>query len=132
MMGCAKTGDKLKTLATANCDKAAIIDKGIYAGLAATNYAITNAAINGDCLAITVSSSGCDGRSWVLDLIDSEAVYESNPPQRMLKLRLVNNEVCAAVFSRTVSFDIRSLRVSMSNSVLLTLAGYNQSLVYNY
>lgn len=132
LASCAKSGNKTQLLAASVCDKTVIIDKTIYNGLGAPNYVINQAVINGDCLSVTYSASGCDGRTWEVDLIDSETVNKTTPPQRQLKLRLVNNELCMAYFTKTVSFDITSLRESGSNSVALTLTGYTQPLVYQY
>lgn len=115
-----------------SCQKTAVIDKHLYNNTSTNNYLISNAVINGDCLQLTYGSSGCSGNTWVADLIDASEVAETNPPQRHIKLKLTNTELCAAVFSKTATFDLTPLRVLGSNSVSLVLTGYSGALIYNY
>ena len=114
------------------CGETVLIDQTAYANTNTANYNITNAVVNGDCLEISFGSSGCNGDTWIASLVDSEGVLDSNPVQRMIKLRLTNPELCTAVFTKAVSFDITGLQVSGSSTVWLTLSGYNNTLLYHY
>jgi len=94
---------------------------------------LISAEVNGDCLNISISASGCSGETWVLELIDSEGVMESLPPQRNLKLILTNSEACLAVFTKTQSFDLTQLRVEEDeNEVILNIEGFPESITYSY
>ncbi|WP_299106382.1 hypothetical protein [uncultured Winogradskyella sp.] len=98
----------------------------------AESQTIDEAIIDGDCVIITILSSGCDSANWVMTLIDSEAVAESLPPQRYLKLSLFNNEVCLAFLSKQEYFDLTPLRVEGLNEVLLNIEGLAEPLLYSY
>nr|WP_152557855.1 hypothetical protein [Nonlabens ulvanivorans] len=91
------------------------------------NVSITGLSLSGDCLLIRISGSGCDASSWTLDLVDSDVVSFSNPPQRNLVLEFVNTELCTAVFEKSFTFDISSLQVS-GNEVQLNFNNSSTSL----
>ena len=113
-----------------NCDAEVIISKQEYINAPSDYLTINSASIPEDCLTISFSSSGCDGSSWVVKLIDSGAVAESSPCQRSLRLSLKNSELCDAVISKKISFDISKLQISGDNSVILHLNG--ESILYEY
>ncbi len=115
-----------------NCEKTVLVNNQMYNSTSTNNYMINEAIINGDCLEIKFGSSGCDSKSWIVELVDAAQVTEPPTPQRSLKLALTNNELCAAAFSKTVSFDLTPLRIKGSSKVNLLLAGYNQPLIYSY
>jgi hypothetical protein len=114
------------------CGPAVVVDQTLYGNTNTGNHNINNAVINGDCLEIGFASSGCSGNTWTVELIDSGVILDSNPRQRLLKLKLVNNELCTAVISKAKSFDISALKVSGTNKIRLVLAGFNGSLIYQY
>jgi hypothetical protein len=128
MLACSKK----QTKDNGPCGETPVIDQTAYMNTSTANYTITNAVVNGDCLEVTFGASGCSGSSWTVELVDSEAILDSNPVQRLIKLSLINNELCTAIFTKTVSFDITGLQVSGSRSVRLTLSGYNGGLLYHY
>lgn len=114
------------------CAHAAIVDYDQYMNASSANYTITNVALHGDCLDVTYSSTGCSGAYWVTELYDAGVLALSLPPQRMLRLKLTNNELCTAVISRTNTFDVSKLRVSGENRVYLVVAGANKMVLYEY
>ncbi len=114
------------------CDQITIVDKTIYNDLDSAHFTIVNAEINDDCLLMELSASGCDGKSWEFNLVDSEVVAESFPEQRYLKFQLINTEVCQAVFKRTVSFDLKPVRVEGSREIILHIEGLEPALQYKY
>ncbi|RKE98244.1 hypothetical protein [Ichthyenterobacterium magnum] len=114
------------------CGLEVIIDEDVYNNLETAFFTFVNVEIIDDCLNAEISSSGCDGNSWVFNLVDSSLVAESSPEQRSLKLQLINNEVCLAVFQQTVSFDLTSIRVEGSNQVVLNIDGLESALTYTY
>ena len=116
-----------------NCsDNNLISDNTLFNNAESNFYSLIDAVIDGDCLTISFSSSGCSGETWNLKLIDSEAVIESFPPQRSLKVVLENDEACLAVFTQQRAFDITSLRIEGANEVILNIEGLEQSLRYSY
>src|SRR5689334_1913312 len=86
----------VETVQVPPCGPAPVINATAYANTSTNNYTIVSAIVNGNCLEVKISSSGCNGASWTTELIDSEAILKSNPPQRLLKLKLTNNELCNA------------------------------------
>lgn len=114
-----------------SCNQETIVSAEQYDNAPEDQLFINSAAIIGDCLAINFSASGCDGDSWEVNLIDSEAVAFSLPPQRSLRLSLKNEELCDAVITKEITFDIRALRLG-SNEVLLNIKNFEDQIRYRY
>lgn len=95
-------------------------------------FTIIRAEVEGDCMNVTYSASGCDGSSWVVDMVDAQAIAESLPVQRSFKMLLENNEDCMAIPTQTVSFDLRSIQVESEDVTLINLDGYDKQLTYIY
>ncbi|MBO9591531.1 MAG: hypothetical protein J7599_01395 [Niabella sp.] len=112
--------------------KELVISEQQYQATITNNYNISKAGILGDSLFITFGASGCSGGTWETSIIDADRVAESYPVQRYLKLRLVNNELCAAAFSKKISVNIRPLRVAGAHKVSFNLNGWSQPLLYQY
>jgi hypothetical protein len=112
-------------------DLKVVIDSDAYNSAISDNYFIRSIDIDGDFLTIKFSSSGCSGESWKVKLIDSGAVAESLPPQRYLVLSLENNELCQAVITKELTFDISALRVD-GKSVWLNFKNFEESILYEY
>lgn len=115
-----------------NCEKECIISAQEYAAEATYVFSILAASISEDCLEIKFSTSGCDADIWETDLIDANEILESFPEQRRLKLVLENPGECLAVFKKTVSFDIRNLRLGDSGEIILNLQDWDEQLRYKY
>ena len=115
-----------------NCNKVSVIDETKYQQTNTNNYTITNVVLNGDCLEITLSSSGCNPNNWNMNFIASEAVVETLPIQWYTKVELINNEACQAVFQKTVSFDLTPLKDDGKNQVQINIQGWNTSIMYQY
>ncbi len=114
-----------------NCNKFSVIDDIKYRQTNTSNYTITNVVLNGDCLEITVSSSGCDPKNWDMNFIASEVVVETLPNQWNLKVALINNEACQAVFQKTMSFDLTPFKITGQNQVQIKIQGWN-NIMYQY
>lgn len=118
---------------TSICDKAAqVISDNNFQDIITANYMITNVVLNGDCLSVTISSSGCDGATWQMKLLSSNSIFESFPIQREVKLELDNQEECLAVIQKTISFDLIPFQVDEYHQVVLNIDGWDQSIIYNY
>lgn len=116
--GCSNDDDN------SNCGPAAqIVADQPFGEIATDNYIISAVTLDENCLHVTISSSGCDGSQWETDLFNNE---------QQLKLELTNPELCLAVVSKTVSFNLKPLRVNGQNQVTLMLQGWATPIVYNY
>ena len=69
-----------------------------------------------------------------INLIDSEAIWESFPAQRSLIFSLENKELCLAYITKDISFDISSLQLNNQTSLLLNIEnGENDfQILYEY
>lgn len=114
-----------------SCDSPTIINKNQYATAPSDPLAINSLEINDNCLKINFSSSGCSGETWEVKLIDSEEIMESNPPQRNLRLSLKNQEVCLAIVTKELTFDISNLQVG-GNRVQLNITNSEETILYEY
>lgn len=115
-----------------SCDALVTISADKYQNGTTEFYSIISAKIIDDCLEIEYSSSGCDGKSWTEEMIDAGEVLESFPIQRKLKMLLNNQEACAAVFTRTVSFDLTPIRTEDYSKIILNIDGLKEPLLYRY
>lgn len=114
-----------------DCDECVIVNKKLFEETDTQNYVINELNLTGNCLELTFSSSGCSGVSWETDLVDLGGIAESIPPQRELKLRLINQELCLAWITKTVSFNVAPLQVD-GGKVLLDLEGWEEGIFYIY
>ncbi|MDG5492759.1 hypothetical protein [Psychroserpens sp. SPM9] len=114
------------------CDQIVVVDNGFYESAETDTYTPVNAIMDGGCLTVLISASGCDGSTWSMVLVDSGAVAESSPEQRFLKLAFTNNEACLAVFSQERTFDVRPLQVEGSNEIILNIEGFPEPVTYSY
>ncbi|MFK7781131.1 hypothetical protein [Psychroserpens sp.] len=118
--------------APAECDQQAVIDDVFFDTAVSADYALVGYSVDGDCLTIEISASGCDGGTWSMVLVDSGDVAESSPEQRYLKFIFTNNEACLAVFSQSRSFDLSNLRVGGSNEIILNIEEFPEPINYTY
>lgn len=126
-ISCQQSGEQLLV---ENCDKGLIVNENLYNNPQSSAFTITNAVLQNNCLELTITASGCDGETWVTNLITSGGIADSNPQQAFLKLSFTNKEVCTAVVTQKVSFDISALTTSAVKKLVLNLAGWNKPLVY--
>ena len=116
---------------TFSCDDQAIISDSELATASRDAVTIQSLEIDGNCLKIRISASGCDGDSWQVRLLGSELVMESLPPQRGMLLSLDNQELCDAVITREMTFDITSTQVD-GLSIWLNFIDTDQRILYEY
>jgi len=114
-----------------NCDKDVLISADLYKNAPDDQLTINKVEIVGDCLKISFAASGCSGKSWEVKLIDAGMIFYSNPPQRPLRLSLKNEELCAAVIGKEMTFDISQLQVN-GNRVLLNITNSGDQILYKY
>ncbi len=128
ILGCSK--DNNNEISN-NCEFETLISVEQYANAPSDQLNVNSIEINGDCLKINFSSGGCSGNTWELKLIDSEAILESNPAQRNLRLSLKNEELCQAYITKEMTFDISNLQVD-GNKVQLNLTNSDENILYEY
>lgn len=125
--------DDDKKTVNSNCDKQALVfSDDNFQDVITANYMITNVVLNGDCLSVAISSSGCSGETWDVELISSNSILESFPVQRLVKIELENPEVCLAIVQKTVSFDLAPFQVDRQNQVILNIDGWDEPITYQY
>lgn len=110
------------------CSSSVIVNEAIYGALLASNYDIIDTSISGDCLTVTIGASGCDGSSWIVNLVASEKIALSNPPMQNMKLSLNNSELCDAYLKRSFMFDLSPLK--QSEEFILVLSGWDSQILY--
>lgn len=93
---------------------------------------ISDAYVDGDCVYITYSFTGC-GESLELKLYDSGIVTASNPSGREINLVLGDaSGGCESTFEKYSSFNILPLRNPGDTVVALHLNGWSGELYYSY
>lgn len=133
MLFVACSDDDNNTGDVSQCDLTSqIIEEDAFDEVITENYQISNVVLNQDCLEITLTSSGCDGNTWELNLYGTDAVNFIFPPQRTVKVELVNEELCLAFIEKTVSFDLTPFRIEGQNEVLLNIVGWEEQVIYQY
>lgn len=131
-VSCDFLDDHIKHPVKPKCNEKAVLDHVAFPQVNTTNYGITNMVLNGDCLEITVSSSGCNPNNWDMNLIGVASTTNIYPPLFHAKIELINNEACQAVFQKTVSFDLTPFQITGQNNVQINIAGWNNSIMYQY
>ena len=116
-----------------NCDFTSeiIFEEGFNA-ISTSNYGIIDVVLNGDCLEITFSSSGCGTDLWEESLYSSDVFYNVFPLLRDVKMELINNEECLAVFQKMVSFDLTPFQIDGQSDLPLNINGWNEQITYGY
>ncbi len=115
------------------CDSVAeVIAEENFNEINTSNYTVSEIQLNGNCLKVTVSSSGCDSETWEMNLFSVDAFYTVFPLQRSVKIELINNQDCLAVFQKTVSFDLTPFQLDGQNELPLNIEGWNEQIIYNY
>lgn len=115
-----------------NCGALALIDSFSYENAATSPYTINSVIVNEDCLILNFTATGCDGSTWITQLSDSSEISESDPPQRAVKLFLINNEACLAEVTQVRSFDLTALQIEGINEVIINIDDYSEPITYTY
>ena len=131
-VACDFMDDHIKHPIKSKCNEKAVLDHVAFPQVNTNNYGITNVVLNGDCLEITVSSSGCNPNNWDMNLIGVASTTNIYPPLFHAKVELINNEECLAVFQKTVSFDLTPFQMVGQNTVQIDIDGWNNNIMYQY
>lgn len=115
------------------CEQSVVVDDDLFETTESSGFNIIGAVIEDDCLLIEFSASGCDTSTWLVAVYGSTNYDLSSPViSRFVKFNLNNNEACAAVFTSVESFNLESLQVEESNSIIINLEGWEEELLYQY
>ena len=109
-----------------------IIAENDFNGINTSNYLISDVQLNNDCLEITINSSGCNASLWEMNLFSTNAFYNIYPLQRSVKIELINNQDCLAVFQKTISFNLMPFQIKGQNQLTLNIEGWNEQIIYKY
>ncbi len=132
LVSCRYLDDAVITPVTPNCDKNAIEDAVKFHQISTSNYGIDNVVLNGNCLEVTITSSGCNPNNWEMNLVGAKSLAAVSPPHVGVKIELINNDACLAVFQKTVSFDLTDFQWVGQNQVQLNIDGWNTPILYQY
>ena len=127
LFSCTESEEKEFNLCTNSC---VVINKNLYNNTSSENYEILDVSLNGDLLTINISSGGCDGNRWIVNLVDSGATAESFPLQRFIKIAFENKEDCLAVVGQEFTFNIKELKEN-EPKITLNLESWDAQINYN-
>ncbi len=116
------------------CDQQVVIDNDLYQNAISNEFTISEATIAGNCLQITINTSGCNGDNWDVALYDADEILTASDgdagPWRMLRLTLDNPELCEAIITKTYCFDISNLQYN--DKIFLLLDNWETEILYEY
>lgn len=116
-----------------DCDSTSeVIAEERFDTINTSNYVVSDVQLNGNCLEITIGSSGCDPDLWELNLYNTDAFYDIYPLQRSVKIELINDQICLAFFQKTISFNLIPFQLEIQNELPLNIEGWNEQIIYEY
>ena len=127
LANCEKTKDDTFN----NNDRTIIVDKILFINAPDDEFDFANVQIINDSIYLTVRYGGGCGEVE-FKLIDSEAIMESNPVQRNIRLSFKDEDTCEAYLTAELSFDLTPIRVTGANRVSINLTDWMEPLIYIY
>lgn len=118
------------SIVTACSQSATYVNASQYNQIDTLNYTVTNVVLTGNCLEVTIGSSGCNPENWDMDLFAIQSPLAVYPHIVHTKIKLTNNEACLAVFQKTVSFDLSTIQLP-GNELQIDFEGWNTPLFIN-
>jgi hypothetical protein len=113
------------------CKVKGIVSNNLFQSAPADFLMINDVSIEGDCMTINFSSSGCSGESWKISLPGSETIIRTGIPKREIRLSLENPELCEAWITKEYTFDISSFRMEASKMIIF-LTNNGMDYIYEY
>jgi protein involved in sex pheromone biosynthesis len=108
-----------------------IIDNSLYANAPDDEFDFADVQIINDSIHLTIRYGGGCGEVE-FKLIDSEAIMESYPVQRNIRLSLKDEDTCEALITEELSFDLTPIKVTGSTIISINLTGWEDALIYEY
>ncbi|MEO8774590.1 MAG: hypothetical protein ABI263_08255 [Gelidibacter sp.] len=131
MLGCNSDDDNSSLENT--CDFISkVISEEDFNAINTSNYQIADVELNNHCLEIKFSSCGCDPELWRENLYSTNSFYTVFPLQRTLKIELINEKMCQAVFKKSISFDLTPFQIDGQRTLPLNIDGWNEQIIYEY
>ena len=116
-----------------NCDSISeIVSEDDFNSISTSNYDIIGVELISDCLEITFRSNGCGTELWEENLYSVDAFYTVFPLQRSVKMQLRNEELCEALFQKSISFDLTPFQIKTQSEIPLNIYGWNKQIIYRY
>lgn len=113
------------------CDKDIIIEDSLYADMPDDEYFLKSVEISGDCLSITIQYGGGCGNVEA-ELVGSEAIEKSYPPQREIRLSFKDEDTCEALVNKKFTFNLTPARYIGGKSIILKIKNRSEPVTYNY
>ncbi|MFD2568761.1 hypothetical protein [Pseudotenacibaculum haliotis] len=96
------------------------------------DFFIQSARIEDDCLLMSVRIGTCDINDTEVELVDSGSVTNSGEHHRTLRLLLDTDDSCNVDEIVTLSFDLRPLRITEAQEVILNIQTFGEAITYTY
>ena len=91
-----------------------------------------NGEIQGDCLIVSIRASGCSGTNWLADAVAWWKYSKIFTATEAAQDTIYQSGIVWGTPYPKFRFNLRSMQVSGTNSVLLNLQGWEETLVYKY
>jgi len=132
-ISCSSDDDNNCEVIQQNCDAfAEVLPDDEFDALTTTGFGITEVSLDEDCLIVTIGDSGCNPDNWDMSLYSTNAFNTGSPTVRAVKVDLINNEACLAVFEKTMSFDLLPFQLENQNEIMLAIDGWAAQISYQY
>ena len=116
-----------------NCEASSeILPNDDFDAIVTTEFGITEVTLDEDCLTVTIGDSGCNPDNWEMNLYSTDAFFTALPTVRAVKVEVINNEACLAVFEKTKSFDLIPFQIENQNEIILAIEGWAEQINYQY
>lgn len=113
------------------CGESIIVDGELFENAPRDEFILNSASITGDCLNLNISYGGGCG-SIETKLLTNDVITLSNPPQMQVRLSLKDEDLCEALVTKDLSFDLKAIRTFGAGKIIINLNGWDQELIYNY
>lgn len=115
-----------------SCGKAVTVNEAKFNAAQTEPYQITDVKIEGDCLTIDISASGCSVDNWVVNGYASESYAEPIPIIRYVKFDFEVIEACLAFFQTSYEYDLTNWQVEGENVMNINIEGWEPLVRYEY
>jgi len=130
-LGCKKTDSDCSCTDPAPCDQMAQVNDALFTNGPDDDHFIREASVEGDCLYLRFQyGGGCGTIDY--QLVANSEIVNVLPPQRGVRLALEDNDSCEALLSEIVTFNLKPLRINRTDTVRLSLEGWEENLLYTY
>lgn len=115
---------------TSNDCKPVIFDSTKFNSIANFGVGLNDFTLDGDCLNVTISVSGCD-EEHPIDMVSDGAIAESFPPQITFDFYDGTPQDCEALFVLERSFDLSPIRDLYDGEIIIVFRNNDKSITYS-